>query len=220
MHPDRAAADGGTQRRHRGAAGGGTAGAGEQDGGQPQPMAGRDRTGGTAGSGAAGTGEQDGGQPQPMATPTTIGLVNATNAPVYAQTSDCTAIQHGSASARTIASGLFLDCAVRLRDEPDGPHGLPGGLPRMEFQKLEPGGGIIRFEWDGMHWTYGTLGLREPRCARGRRRDRVELLLDHQEAGRDIPGFPQEPSSDDLTCGMLAAKIGSASPTLRFTIDP
>ena len=117
---------------------------------QPQPMAGRGAAGGgTAGSGAAGTGEQDGGQPEP-GTPVTIVLVNDTSAPVYVQTEDCS---RNPSWFRIGANGTelspFLYCAVDCATNPTGKQGCATICAAPMFEKLEPGGGSIRFEWDG-----------------------------------------------------------------------
>ena len=203
-----------------GAAGGGTAGTGEQDGGQPQPMAGRDGTGGAAGGGTAGTGDQDGGQPQPMPTPTTIELVNATSAPVYAQTSDCNGIpgwfRIGEDGTRL---SLFLGCAVDCATNPTDGIACPAVCRVSEFQTLEPEGGMVRFEWDGMHWIYGEPFNCGNHIALASGTE-VELTFCWitEKPVEDVPGFPREPSAEDMTCEVLTAKVGS-TPVLRFTID-
>ncbi len=189
---------------------------------EPQPMAGRGAAGsGAAGSGAAGTGEQDGGPAQPMATPLAIELVNETNAPVYAQTHDCTANPSWfriGVDDTTIIHALY--CAADCATNPTGPQGCPAICLAPKFQMLEPGGGAIRFEWDGMEWIHTMLPggcANHAAVARGKA-IAVTFCWMTRMPTELVPGFPEQPSPDDLTCETVTSSVG-AEPVLRFTIE-
>jgi hypothetical protein len=170
---------------------------------------------GAAGGGSAGTGEHDGGQPEPS--PATIELVNGSNAPVYAQTKECS----GNPSWFRIGTtgteiSPFLYCAADCATNPTGPQGCAAICQAPQFSKLDPGGSI-RFEWDGMYWENEPAGCaNHVALVRGEPLQLTFCWMTKTPV-ESVPGFPEQPSPEDMTCGTLVARSGDQM--LRFTIS-
>lgn len=186
---------------------------------EPQATAGSGAAGsGAAGGGAAGTGEQDGGPAQPVPMPVTIELLNISDTPLYAQTQGCSGLPSWfgiDADGKSISP--ILSCTADCATDPNGPQGCPPVCHAAKFQMLEPNGGAIRFEWDGLHWAADPRGCANHVAVELGKTIDVTFCWLTELPPELAPGIPGEPSGDDVTCASYVAAFGS-TPTFRHAI--